>query len=252
MWAYIIVNLINVGGLYLAARTFRGNIPALLTSYALLFSIFYGQIDGLWAGALVVMYVGIKRENTGLAVLAWLVALIKIYIGFPLGIGLLWCFASRKQMVQILGFTGIMMLLSFLVYGFYPQEILERAAQFPPDDEYAIDLWQYVGPIILLLWVPIIVTRNRDYRLFVVTWALTTPYLHVHGLTHLLVVLGPIAWTNHFGYFIALVLGDQLLMILLQGTALIVYMMFLYRLYRARFVKADASDINMIAGETPS
>jgi len=225
---FIIVNLINVGGLYYSAKTFHGNTVALLTSYALLFSLFYGQIDGMWAGALVLMYVGIKRENTGLAVFGWLIALVKYYIGFPLGIGLLWCFAGRKQTTHIVGATGIMLLISFVIYGPYPIEILDRAAQTPLLDSFAIDLWQYTGPLILLLWLPVLLTKKRDYRLFVATWALTTPYLQVHGLTHLLVVLsGPVAWTNHIGYVIGF--GKQL--VVLQGTALIVYIVCVYQLY---------------------
>ena len=245
--AYIVVNLINVGGLYYSSKTFRGNTVALLTSYALLFSLFYGQADGLWAGALVLMYVGIKRENTGLAVLGWLIALVKYYIGFPLGIGLLWCFAGRKQATHIIGITGIMILISFVVYGPYPIEILDRAAQIAPDDGFAIDLWQYLGPLVLVLWLPILLTRNRDYRVFMVTWALTTPYLHVHGLTHMVAIIsGPIAWTNHIGYVIGF--GKQL--ILLQITGLIVYILFLYRWYRGRNIKPDASDADVLAGET--
>jgi hypothetical protein len=117
--------------------------------------------------------------------------------------------------------TAGLILLSFIVYGPWPLEILARWTQKPPFDNYAIDLWQYVGPMTLLLWLPIIVNRNRDYRLFVATWALTTPYLHPHGLTHALVVMGPLAWTNLSGYFLGF--GKQL--ILLQFAPLIVYIL---------------------------
>jgi hypothetical protein len=218
--AHIVVNLINVIGFWLACRAFRGSIPVVMTSYALMFTMFYGQIDGLWAMGLVLLYIGIKRQNTPLAVVGWMIALVKYYIAFPLGIGLLWCFADFKSARQILVFTGLALLGTLLLYGLWPLETLERLRIHPATNQNAIDLWRFFGPFVLLLWIPVLWTRNRSYTIFAATWALTTPYIHPHGLTHLLVTAGPIGVVGHIGYLI----GYDKSLVLLQITSLLVYL----------------------------
>jgi hypothetical protein len=218
---HISISLLNIVGLLVACRAFKGSIPVVMTSYPLMFSIFYGQPDGLWAIGLALMFWGVKGKNTPLAVFGWMISLAKYYIGVPLGLGILWCFADFKQSRQVIVFTILSLLASVLVYGPWPLEILDRWAIVPPEDTYAIDLWQFVGPLTLLVWIPFLLTRNRSYSGFVAAWALSSPYINTHGLNHLLVTIGPVGLLADLGY----ILGHGTHLFVLQIVSVIVYIM---------------------------
>jgi hypothetical protein len=220
----IIINLVTILGLWLACRSFNGSVPVVMTSYALMFSFYYGQIEGLWAIGLVLMVTGLKRKSHALAVFGWMIVLAKYYIGIPLGLGLLWCFADFKQARTVVFFTGLALIATFLIYGFWPLDVLQRMAARPPNRLSAIDTWQYFGPVVLLLWIPVIWTRNRSYTIFAATWALTTPYIQPHSLTHMLVTAGPIGVVEHIGY----VIGWDKNLVLLQISSLLIYLSPLY------------------------
>lgn len=218
---HIAVGLLTVVGMLLACKAFGGSIPMVMTSYALTTSLFFGQPDGLWAIGLVLMYWGVKRKSTSLAVIGWLIAMPKYYIGLPLGVGILWCFADIKQARQIIIFTVLGLVASLFIYGPWPLRILERWAASPPGDVYAIDTWQYIGPAGLILWLPIFLTRNRSFSGFTAAWALSVPYLQVHGLLYVLMTSGPIGLLAHVGYLMGF--GEDI--IILQIFSLAVYIM---------------------------
>jgi hypothetical protein len=218
---HISISLLNIFGLLLACKAFKGSIPVVMTSYPLMFSIFYGQPDGLWAIGLALMFWGIKRKSTPLAVFGWIIALAKYYIGVPLGIGLLWCFSDFRQARLIILFTILSLIGTLFIYGPWPLEILERWKMVPPEVTYAIDTWQFVGPLAVLVWIPYLLIRNRSYSGFVAAWALSSPYVNTHGLTHLLVTVGPVGLLTDLGY----ILGHGTHLVILQITSVIVYLM---------------------------
>ncbi len=219
--AHIAVGLLNVFGLWFACRTFGGSVPVVMTSFPLLFSIFYAQPDGLWGIGLALLLIGVKRRSIPLAVFGWTIALAKFYIGVPLGIGILWCFSDFKLARRIIEFTILTMVASLFVYGPWPFEVLERLSQTPPFDALTMDLWQFVGPAVLLVWVPIVLFRNRSYSGFVAAWVMSLPYIYPHGMTHLMVTLGPVGLVADLGYII----GNGTQSVLLQTLPIIVYLM---------------------------
>lgn len=226
LYAHIAVGLINTAGLVYATRIFGGSIPVVLTSYAAAFSLFYGQPDGVWALGLGLMAWSVKQKRPALAAIGFFIALGKYYIGLPLGIGILWCFSDKDTALRTSAITGILLLGSLVMYGLWPLDILERWSGISPNNDYTIDLWRRFGPANLLLWVPILIFRPKSYTLWAATWMLTTSYVHIHGMTHLLVTTGPIGLIGHIGY--ALGFGHQL--VLVQALPLYLYATWLLKI----------------------
>jgi len=217
--AHIVLGITNVVGLGFATWVFDGSILVIMTSYAMTFSLFYGQPDGLWALGLGMMALGAKRKLSILLAIGFFIALAKYYIGLPLGIGILWCYANRRTAFRGVLITFILFLASLVIYGFWPIGVLDRINTISPTTEFTIDLWTHLGPLVLLFWLPVFITRSKSYVLWTATWALTVPYLYPHGLTHVLVATGPIGVIGHIGYLLGF--GQQL--IWLQVMPLVVY-----------------------------
>lgn len=237
-----VIGLLNVAGLAFATHHFGGSIPVVVTSYAIGFSFFYGQPDGLWAlGFGLMMW---KRNNPWLLALGLFIASAKFYIGIPVGAAILWCSAPRGAAKKATMIWSAAMLGSLLVYGLWPLGILERAMSIAPSDAIAIDLWQHTGPIILLLWLPVLFTK--DLKLWIATWVLTTPYIHAHGLTHLLVALGPIGLIGNIGYLVGF---DRL--ILLQALPASLYAYALIRMLRPAFSSGIPEWLSRPVGSRP-
>jgi hypothetical protein len=217
-----IIGIVNIVGLSVAAWVFGGSIPVVVTSYAIGASLFFGQPDGIWAFGLAMAAIGLKKKNPLLTGGGLFLALAKFYIGLPLGVGVLWCFGDRKTVLRSVTVTGILLFASLVVYGPWPLEILWRMGAKAPNNEYAIDLWRYTGPAILMLWA--FTLTKKSYRLWVATWMMTTPYIHMHGATHMLAVAGPIGLLGNISYITGF--GHQLVILqivpmYLYGSALL-------------------------------
>ncbi|HEX2619377.1 MAG TPA: hypothetical protein VHL11_04495 [Phototrophicaceae bacterium] len=213
--------VISTAGFLLALNTFKGNKILFFFSYPFLTSIYWGQPDGVFAGSLAIMYLAIKKEektplsSTLVAGFAWFIACAKFHIGIPLGFGIWWLFARDKPVGwRIIGVMAVLGLLSVVVYPGWISAWLERNRALPPDRTFTVDVWDQVGAPIFLLWIPVFLSRTRDYRWWVATWALTVPYLHHHGLTHLLTVpVGPIGWLVDISFFTGLTAATYLLIV---------------------------------------
>ena len=225
---HIIVSLTTVIGAGLATWKFGGNLGIMLTSYALTFSIYFGQPDGFWLIAFATMWVGIQRQSPALTAIAWFFALAKYYVGLPIGIGILWCYADRNFSWRVILYTLILLAGSFVIYGLWPLAIIERLQNTPPITRNTIDLWQYFGPLPLVLWVPVIVIRHRSFKLWVVTWTLSLPYIFPHGLLYMLMATGPLGFFIHIGYVIGF--GSQA--IIFQLAPALIYVTTLWQIIR--------------------
>ncbi|HEX2621117.1 MAG TPA: hypothetical protein VHL11_13240, partial [Phototrophicaceae bacterium] len=76
-----LANLLSMLGFLFAIRIFKGNRILFFVSYPLFYTIYYGQVDGIYAFALAWMYLALQRRDPLQASLAWLLALSKWYIG---------------------------------------------------------------------------------------------------------------------------------------------------------------------------
>lgn len=217
--------VISAAGWLLALHTFKGNKGLFFISYPFLFAMYYGQVDGIFAGSLALMYLALNggsrriqaaqtvtRLHIALATLAWFFASGKFYVGIPLGLGIWWMYGGNWRIrAQIIAGMALLGLLSLMVYPNWLPDLIQRVQAVPPKTEYSIALWQFLGPVILLLWIPVLLSRRQDYRWWVAAWALTVPYLHMHGLTHLLVVpVGAIGWLVQVNFVLPAILGTGL------------------------------------------
>lgn len=203
--AMLIGNIINIAGLWIAARIFGGSRMLLYVSFPVYFAVIYGQIEGMYAGALAVMAWAIQREKRVIASLAWFLAIVKFHVGIPLGIAILWCYAQRwHTRLFIAALVGIYVGLSFVIFPNWLPELLARAALVEPVKDQSIDLYKYFGAIVFVLWIPVLLTRSKNMRWWAATWALTVPYLQIHALIYVLIFpTGWWGWIVQLGYFIS-------------------------------------------------
>lgn len=202
--AWIVVNLVNLAGFYAALRVFGGSRVLFFVSYPLLFTIYYGQLDGVYAFGLALMALALKRDSAPLAAVGWLLALVKYYVGLPLGLGVLLVMTKNRRVQRwTVVYVLLFGILSLGLWPVWPLDILARMQAIPPNDLYSFDLWQITGPLVLLLWIPVLlcVNRLRDLTWWAATWVLTTPYIYPHGLVHLLVhPVGLVGWGVQAAY----------------------------------------------------
>jgi hypothetical protein len=131
--AQMLANVINVLCFLFAINVFKGNKILFFTSYSFLFSIYYGQIDGIHAFGLAWMAVALRKENYFQASLGWFIAIAKFYIGVPLGLGILWCYGSnRKTQIGVITLVTIFTLLSLLIWPNWHTDLLFRIHMNPP------------------------------------------------------------------------------------------------------------------------
>ena len=83
-----------------------------------------------------------------------------------------------------------------------------------------MDLWQITGPAILVLWIPIALSRRRDFIWWTATWLLTVPYLYVWTLSFFIMLpVGLIIWGVQISFATGFVVST-----FLQIIPLIIYL----------------------------
>lgn len=199
--AYVIWMLINLAGIFFASRIF-GSVPALvLLSYQMLYSIYFGQITGLVAAGMGLIWVGMANKKWWLAGMGLLLAAVKIQSGLMFAI-LLILFAqiSWKDRGKILIIPIVMFFISVIAYPFWPIDRLMYLIASPANSEGSISLWRWIGPYSLLfLILPLVIKGNRSKRYLMLLAAipLAMPYFQQTDLLGLMVL--PIGWLAILG-----------------------------------------------------
>ena len=77
---------------------------------------------------------------------------------------------------------------SFAVHGWWPGEILDRVADNPPVGNGA--LWSFIGPVVLVLWVPLLLPMDAQRRLALTaaTAMMAVPYVQQYDFSVLWVM----------------------------------------------------------------
>jgi hypothetical protein len=175
------------------------------------------------------MYLALKRDNDFLVSVGWMIAIIKFYVGIPLGLGLLYYFArDNRSRLRIIALMAVYGLLSLVLWPDWIGDLMARSADVPPNTAYSIDLWRYTGPAILLLWIPVFLSRRVDFVWWTATWVLTVPYLYVWTLSFLIMLpVGWIGWGVQISYVAGFVLST-----FLQVIPLVIYLRSWWRSWR--------------------
>lgn len=191
---YLIWTLLNIAGVWFAARVFNGKSVIALISYQFLSVLYFGQITGILCGMIALFWWGMHKQKYIFGGLALLIAISKPQTGAMVAI-LLWLFAEipwqKKIRVWIIPMLGI--LITFLVYPTWLYDIYSRLGNVITWSN--VSLRQWIGSWALILLIPVILLpMNRQLRFLMVTAALimNSPYFLQQDL--LILLIFPIGW----------------------------------------------------------
>jgi Glycosyltransferase family 87 len=199
--SYVLWCAINILAVFFAARVLGGNVPMAVLSYQMLYSLYYGQIDGIIVGGLALVWWGLVNQKWNIAGLGIALASAKYQLGFTGSLFLmLLADVSWKDRLRVLVVPILVVLASLILFPYWPLQVLNTLRTNPPNDEGSISLWRWLGPSVLLLWIPPLLlnlTRERRLLALVAVTGLTLPYFQQADLLFLLAL--PIGWIGLLG-----------------------------------------------------
>lgn len=200
---YVLWGILNIAGVWFAARVFGGRLIITLLSYQMFYVLYYGNIVGVIAGGLALLWWMLHRGRPEIAGIGLVIACIKVQLGLPFGLMLIlladvtWMQRARALLVLL-----IVGLLSLVVYPGWLETLIDTTRTVPPNTLGNIALWQYVGAGALVLWLPMLYcwrgwNNGRRLAAFGAALALTLPYFQQTDLLVLFVL--PVGWLAILG-----------------------------------------------------
>jgi hypothetical protein len=207
--AFVIWNLFSIAGVFAASRVLGGGPKATsaLLTYQMFYILFYGNIIGILLGGLALYWWGLVHRRWYLAGIGLTLILTKYQLGIPFGLIFLWLAAiSWRECLHVLVVPTLALIVSLLFFPFWPLESVQTILNNPPNDLGNISLWQWFGPLALLLWIPpLFLPLSRVPRLLTLTATitLTLPYFQQTDLLALFVL--PVGWlplAGNLGFYL--------------------------------------------------
>lgn len=199
-FSYLIWVTINLLGVFFAARSLGGKPALVMITYQMLYGIYYGQIIGVIAGGLGLMWLGLIERKWWIAGLGLLLAGAKLQSGLIIALMIL-LFANTpwKEKIKVIIFSGLFVVLSLALYPGWPLDLYLTIVSNPANADGSISLWRWFGPYALLLLIPpLIIRTSKENRFLMVLSAipLSIPYFQQADLITLMVF--PIGWLATF------------------------------------------------------
>lgn len=251
-WGFLIWGIVNILGYWFAIRVFGGKIVPALLNYQLFYSLFYGQIVGITAAGLALMWWSMHRQRWHLAGVGGLVAVSKVQVGGVLGLAI-WLLtpATWRDRFRMLIIPILVLIVSLVFNPDWLFELRTRLNESPPNDFGSIALWSWVGPLSLLVWIPVLSLKMPAGRRLIAVAAATAlgvPYFQQTDLVHL--YMFPIGYLGFLGNIgLSLSSGGWRALRLTVFVAIITYVWVLWeptrqliQLRRARKHTASASN----------
>jgi hypothetical protein len=215
IYSYGIWMVLNIMGVFFATRIFGGKPILVLSSYQLLYALYYGQITGILVFGLAIAWWGVANNKWHLAGAGLLIAATKPQVGVIMGL-LLLLFAeiSWRERFKTLIVPVVTLLGSLFFWPRWPQELVLVLINNPLNTNGDLSLWQWIGFWSLLLYIPVFlipIKGNQKLILIFVTFLLTFPYFQHTGL--IILYCFPLGWLPILGYI-------GLLLLTLEWTAL--------------------------------
>ncbi len=191
----------NVLGIWFAGRVFGGRSGLALLTYQMFYVVFYGQIIGVIVAGLALLWWGLCSRRWHIAGLGLILACTKYQAGFPLGLAL-WLLAdiTWRERIRVLIVPTVITVISLILYPLWPLGIIASYNQRAVINHANITLWRYIGPLSLILWLPVLIvpmTRAKRIILVAATASLALPYFQNADLLALFVL--PIGWVAILG-----------------------------------------------------
>lgn len=236
----------NVLSLWFGVRVFGGRPALVLLSYQALYTAYLGQVSGVTVAGLALLWWGMHRERWHVAGLGGFLAATKFQLAGTLGLAL-WLLAavSWRDRLKTLILPAGLAVLSVLIRPQWPQMLLDRLQNAPPEASGSVSLWPLLGLGTLLLWLPVLLVKmppGKRVVLVGICAALATPYFQQNDLVHLWALpIGYVPLVGYIGYLFPITLYaifDVLSALLLGFYAYVLYSV--YREPAARGTKPEA------------
>ena len=183
-------SMTNVVGVWFAARVFGSRPGVVLAGFGVLAGVYTGTITGVALGALAGVHWACRSGRWAIAGALTLLSVAKPQWGVVLTALVIVHAGPRIRDVAMLGIVPIpVAAASLLHWGWWPGDLLQRAADNPPVGSSS--LWSFVGPIAVVLWLPVLLPMAQERRLSLAAAAsmLAVPYVQHYDL--------PVLWSMH-------------------------------------------------------
>lgn len=219
----------NVAGVWFAARVFGARPAVVLAGFGALSGFYTGTITGVALAAIAGLYWAAHEGRWTLVGALSLLAVAKPQWGLPLTAIIV--IHERPPVLAWIRMALVpvpVVLMSLAAFGWWPADILRRATENPPEGNGS--LWFFVGPAVLLLWVPLLLPMTTRRRMalvgavsvmavpyvqqydFVVLWVLATDGLglisHLDGL-----LIGLVGSEGARGFQVLMPLASYILLV---------------------------------------
>ncbi|MBK7893448.1 MAG: hypothetical protein IPJ90_00820 [Anaerolineaceae bacterium] len=128
-------------------------------------------------------------------------ALTKYQLGLSFGIILLlMANISWQDRLRVVVVPSLVLVVSLLLYPLWPLQSIRIILENPPNNLGNISLWQWVGPVALLLWLPPLwlpLPAQQRLTALAATATLTLPYFQQTDLLALFIL--PLGWLPLLG-----------------------------------------------------
>jgi hypothetical protein len=221
----VLWNLLNVLLYSISVRRMGGNLIVALLSFQMLENLYFGQITGIVVFGCMLFYQEWEKRPY-LAGIGLVLATIKPQIALPF---LLVSFAWKRSYFQAFIPVIITGLLSLAIHGFWITDLLQSIRETPPNALASISLVPIFGLFTQLLWIPVVLVRDKTDRLILAVLAsqLALPYFQETGQIALFAL--PVGLTGLLGMF------RYVLPTTVFGSLLVcfgTYALIAYRVYR--------------------
>lgn len=251
---YILWGWLNIAGLIFATRVFGGKIWLALLNFQLFYLVYIGNIEGIVAAGFAIYWLLVKDRPLASG-LGAVMALAKPQFAAPVlvTIGLIRSDSWRNRLLSTVPVI-LAIVLSFVIAPDWLAELIDRLQTAPPDTRASISLWNWFGPLALVLWVGVFLPMKSKERLIMVTAtaALSLPYFQQTGL--LILYMFPVGYLSLLGNlgFFALMVEDLNALKILVIIPLVAYVHILYNVYSRYRMKADPSELPASKNENRS
>ena len=195
--AFWMLGVLNVSGLALAVREFKGRYWVTFTSFAFFWIVAYGQIDGMVIGGIALAWKGVRAKNPWIFGSGLIIASLKPQLSLFLGLVFWWWAGSIRW--QGLWIPSGVFALSILEWGWWIPEWIKKIRD-APDLVYLsrnLSWFPQIGIWVAIVWILVLwkwkdLSIERRIITISTSTVLTVPYFPLPSV--LLLLVQPVPW----------------------------------------------------------